>query len=268
MITLVKVFYEAVRQAFQQLTANKLRSFLSLLGITIGIFCIIAVQASVDSLEANIRNSLNKLGDDIVYVQKMPWNEDPGENFWKYQRRPNPDYRDLEVIKKRCKSCGLADLHVFIGTKTLKYRSNSVEGAFVVAVTYDFDQLFKPDYEKGRYYTPSEYHYAADKILIGHEVAENLFGNVDPIGRKVTLMGRKMEVIGVFEKSGKDIVQVMNFDEAVIMSFELAKKVANVKTNHPFGSAVNVKAAPGVTLQQLKDDLTGVLRSHRRLKPR
>ncbi len=268
MITLVKVFYEAVRQAFQQLTANKLRSFLSLLGITIGIFCIIAVQASVDSLEANIRNSLNKLGDDIVYVQKMPWNEDPGENFWKYQRRPNPDYRDLEVIKKRCKSCGLADLHVFIGTKTLKYRSNSVEGAFVVAVTYDFDQLFKPDYEKGRYYTPSEYHYAADKILIGHEVAENLFGNVDPIGRKVTLMGRKMEVIGVFEKAGKDIVQVMNFDEAVIMSFELAKKVANVKTNHPFGSAVNVKAAPGVTLQQLKDDLTGVLRSHRRLKPR
>ena len=100
MMVLIKIIFESVSQAFQQLKGNKLRSFLSLLGITIGIFCIIGVQSAVDSLEDNIRGSIEKLGDDVLYIQKMPWNEDPGQNFWKYMRRPNPGYGDYEAIRE------------------------------------------------------------------------------------------------------------------------------------------------------------------------
>ena len=92
---------------------NKLRSFLSLLGITIGIFCIIGVQSAVNSLQDNVMNSLKKLGDDVIYIQKMPWNEDPSQNFWKYQRRPNPSYEDFEAIKAKSKATGLIDYHVW-----------------------------------------------------------------------------------------------------------------------------------------------------------
>jgi len=268
MVTFFKIFYEGIRQAGHSLTANKLRSFLSLLGVTIGIFCIIGVQSAVDSLEDNIKGSLSKLGDDSVYIQKMPWNENPHMNFWKYMRRPNPSYKDYEVLKKRVKSAALADYHVFIGTKTAKYRSSNVEGAFVVAVTYEFDEFFQPGYQKGRWYNPYEYKNGANKVLIGDTVAKELFGSLNPIGKKITLMGTKMEVIGVFEKSGKDILKVMDYDEAVIISYELAKKVANVKNQSPFGTTVNVKAKPGVSLEQLKDDITGVLRSARRLRPK
>jgi len=212
--------------------------------------------------------SLKKLGDDVIYIQKMPWDEDPGQNYWKYQRRPSPDYEDFMAIKAKSKSAGLADYHVFIGTRTAKFLSNSVERVFVTAVTYDFDQLFNVVYEKGRYYTPTEYHYGMRKVLIGHLVAEELFGSVDPIGKKIRLGGRELEVIGVFEKSGKDLLKVMDFDQSIIISYELAKKIANVKTTFFWGTSVNVKAKPGVSSQELKDDLTWVLRSERRLKPK
>jgi putative ABC transport system permease protein len=95
----VKVIYESFIQAFQQLAANKLRSFLSLTGISIGIICIISVLSAVDSLKDNISSSFEKLGNDVLYIDKMPWNEDPGQNWWKYEQRPQPSYEDLNAIK-------------------------------------------------------------------------------------------------------------------------------------------------------------------------
>ncbi|MCB0640240.1 MAG: ABC transporter permease, partial [Phaeodactylibacter sp.] len=245
---LLKVFFESISQAFQQLTANKLRSFLSLLGITIGIFCIIGVQSAVDSLEDNIRGSIEKLGDDVLYIQKMPWDQDPGQNFWKYQRRPSPSFADYKIIEDKVKSAGKVDFHIFIGTKTIKYRANSVDRVFTVAVTFDCEEMFNLEFEKGRYYTRTEYDYGMNKVVIGHTVAEELFGSIDPIGKEVKLSGHKMEVIGVIEKSGEDLLKVMNFDEAILLGYETAKKVANVQNNHPFGTTVNVKAAEGVSL--------------------
>ncbi len=265
---LLRIFFESVSQAFQQLTGNKLRSFLSLLGITIGIVCIIGVQSAVDSLQDNVMGSLKKLGDDVVYVQKMPWTEDPHENYWKYIKRPSPDYNDFEAIKEKAKTVGAVDYHVFIGTKTIKWRSNSVERTYVTAVTFELDKIFALEFDKGRYYTPTEYHYGMNKIMIGFKVADALFGNVDPIGKTVNLGGRDMEVIGVFAKSGKDVLKVLDFDESVIVGYELAKKIANVRTTHFWGTTVNVKAAPGIKYEQLKDDITGVLRAERGLKPK
>ncbi len=268
MITLLKVIAESIAQAFQELRGNKLRSFLSLLGITIGIFCIIGVQSAVDSLQANIQQSFDKLGDDVIYVQKMPWAEDPHNNFWKYMRRPNPSYEDFEAIKKKVKSASLADYHIFVGVKSAKYRSNSVNRVFCVGVTYDCSELFNMEFEKGRYYSPTEYHHGMGKIVIGHTVAEELFGQIDPIGKKITLMGHKLEVIGVIKESGESIVNVLDWDEAVVLSYELARKIANVKATNMFGTTVVAKAAPGVSVKLLKDELTATLRAQRKLRPK
>lgn len=264
----LRVFGESLNQAWQQLRANKLRTFLSLLGVTIGIFCIIGVQSAVDSLQDNVMGSLNKLGDDVIYIQKMPWQEDPGQNFWKYQRRPSPSYEDFEAIKKNVDAAGLADFHIFVGSRTAKFRSNSVERAFVVAVTYDFEKLFNIEFSQGRYYTAAEFHYGMNKVLIGHQVAESLFGSVNPIGKTIKVGGRDMEVLAVFEKSGKDILKIMDYDQAIIISYELGKKIANVKATNFWGATVNVKAAPGYSIDELKDELTGALRAERRLKPK
>jgi len=269
MITLLKVFSESIAQALQQLRGNKLRSFLSLLGITIGIFCIIGVQSAVDSLESNIRGSFEKLGNDVVYVSKFSWMEDPGQNYWKFMKNPDPDYQDYKRINQKVKSAEMTAFHVFIGMKTAKYLSNSADQIATVAITYDYVDMFSLKFEKGRYFSPNEYHYGSNQCVIGAKVAEELFGPIEPVGKKIKLMGRSLEVIGVLEKNGEDLVSVMNFDEALLISYELGKKMANLKQTQRFGNSVlSVKAASGVSMDELKDELTGVLRANRRLKPK
>jgi putative ABC transport system permease protein len=266
---LLKILYESFDQAFHQLRVNKLRSFLSLLGITIGIFCIIAVMSAVDSLEDNIKGSFEQLGNDVIYISKLPWAEDPGKSYWKYFQRPAPSYEDYQVIKTRVRSASDVSLLVRIGRKTVKYRSSSVEGAFVMAATYEYANIFNLTLASGRYYSPHEYEHGSDRVILGHTIAEELFGAIDPIGKNVKLMGRNLQVIGVFEKSGRALINPMDYDEAIFLSYTLAKKMSDVRMrNNPWGTQLNVKASESAGIDDLRDEVTGVLRAHRRLQPR
>ncbi len=266
---ILRVFRESVDQALQQLRANKLRTFLSLLGITIGIFCIIAVLSAVDSLEDNIKGSFEQLGNDVLYISKLPWGEDPGQSYWKYFQRPVPDIEDYEVIKTRVNSASDVSFMVRIGSRTIKYRSNSVQGASVFGATYEYADLFNLEFESGRYYSPYEYENGSNKVLLGYNIAEELFGTLDPLGRNVKLMGKTMQVIGVLKKSGKALVNPLDYDDAIFISYTLAKKVADVRQrNNPWGTQLNVKASDNVDVEDLRDEVTGVLRAHHRLKPR
>lgn len=264
----LRIVYESIVQALGQLNANRLRSFLSLLGITIGIFCIIGVFSAVDSLEDNVKGSLAKLGDDVIYIQKISWSENP-DNWFKYLRRPNVDYEDYEVIKEKVNSAQLVTFYVGIGQKTVKYQKTSADRAYMLGVTSEFSDMFKLNYEEGRFFSPNEYHYGANKCVLGFKVAEAVFGSLDPVGKSVKINGRRYEVIGVIEKSGESIINVMNFDEVILVSYELARKIANLKSNSLFGDvSLCVKAAEGVSVAQMKDEVTGKLRAHRRLKPK
>jgi putative ABC transport system permease protein len=264
----LRIIYESVVQALGQLNSNRLRSFLSLLGITIGIFCIIGVFSAVDSLEDNVRGSLAKLGDDVIYIQKISWSENP-DNWFKYLRRPNVNYQDYEVVKEKVRSAQLSTFYVGIGRRTVKYLKSSADRAYMLGVTTEFSDMFKLNYEQGRFFSPNEYYYGANKCVLGFKVAEAVFGSLDPVGKSVKINGRKYEVIGVLEKSGESIINVMNFDEVILVSYELARKIANLKSNNLFGDAtLCIKAAEGVSLEQMKDEVTGKLRSHRRLRPK
>lgn len=262
-----KIFGESIAQAWGQLTGNKLRSFLSLLGITIGIFCIIGVQSAVDSMQASVEDSFEKLGDDVIYIQKFPWAEDPGKSWWKYFRRPNPNYKDFEFIKSKVNSAKYADFHTFVGSKSGKFESNSVEGVFVIAATFDHSDLFSLDYQKGRYYTKTEYDLALNQVIIGNKIAEELFGAINPIGRKMKIMGRYLEVVGVIEKSGDSLIDILDYDETAIISYPLAIKMGQIKSNNFWGGTVAVKAKDESSAEELAGDLTFALRAARRLKP-
>lgn len=269
MRTIIKIFYESNVQAIQALNANRLRSFLSLLGITIGIFCIIGVLAAVDSLEDNVRGSINKLGDDVLYVQKISWGEDPGANYFKYLRRPSVAHAEYEAIKDKVRNLDKLAYQVGVGGRTLKWRSNNVKGGYLLAVTPEYLDLMNLEFESGRFFSPTEAAYGAPRIVIGYELAAALFGKVDPIGKEVKVGGRKMEVIGVLEKSGESIINIMNFDEVILCSYHYARKIANLKQNVFFSnSSINIKAREGVNLEDLKEEVRGVMRAERRLKPK
>ena len=263
-----KLIYESIVQAFQQLSANKLRSFLSLTGISIGIICIISVLSAVDSLKDNVSASFEKLGNDVLYIDKMPWNEDPSQNWWKYQQRPQPSYEDLEVIKKKSKLSDMASFSVFIPSRTIKFGASSIEGAFMAGVTDDYAEIFNFDFEKGRFFTPFESANGTNRVILGAVVAEKLFGTIDPIGKEINIKGLDFQVIGVLRKEGTTLINIFQFDEAVVISFNTAKKLINVKSRNSWGTSLNVKANAGVNLDDLKDEITGILRSARKIKPR
>jgi putative ABC transport system permease protein len=247
---------------------NKLRSFLSLLGISIGIFCIIGVLSAVDSLEDNVRSSFDKLGNDVIYVDRFSWQEDPGDNFWKWMKRPHPSYKDYQAIQKKAKNAGYVSYYTVVGVKTAKYKSNSVEGGALIGGTEDSGTLFGFKYEKGRYFSRSELRTGAAKVILGYTIAEELFGSIEPIGKKIKIGGRKLEVIGVLEKAGDSLIGIMNFDDAYVITHELAKKYANIKEGSNVDAGISVKAKPGVALVDLKDELRGVIRARRKLKPK
>ena len=264
----MQIIKESFLQAFDQLRANKLRSFLSLLGVMVGIFCIMAVKSAIDSLEDNVRGSVNKLGSDVLYVAKFSWGEDPGDNYWKYARRPNPVLSDYKACKVNVKTADLVAFSTFIGQKTVKYERNSVERAFGVAVTEEYDRLHNLEYYDGRFFTSSEYNLGLKKIILGYKVSNLLFGeNNSAIGKEVTVLGQRMEVVGVLKESGKDLLKIFNYDNAILIGFETARFVTNVKPNSPFSGNVMVKAASGISEKSFRDDVTIALRKAHALKP-
>lgn len=269
MNSVVKIFRESILQAIQQLVGNKLRSFLSILGITIGIFCIIGVLSAVDSLEDNVRSSIESLGNDIIFINKFSWTEDPGANYMKLLRRPNIDFEDYQALKRRLRSAEDVAFQVAIGRRTVKWRNNSVSGPYLFTGTEEIVGVLNMEVSKGRFFSPNEYRYGSNKLVIGTEVAEELFGSIDPLGKIVKINGRKMEVIGVFEKSGDSIIDINNLDEALFVPYNYAKKIANLTRNSVFeGGSLMVKGKEGIPVDEVKAEVTGAMRSHRRLQPK
>jgi putative ABC transport system permease protein len=263
----INFLLDSISQAFQQLRTNKLRTILSLLGITIGIFSIISVQSAVDSFEYNIKNSFSKLGSDIVYIDKQPWNEDPGENYWKYVRRPEVSYEDFEAIRDKSKLARNAAFIGFIGGKTIKYRSSSVRGAYIMAPTYHYAEMVGMEFGEGRYFTTNEYHTAANKVILGHNIAKELFPQLSPIGQEVKFYGRKFQVIGVIKYEGQSNINVMPFDDLILINYNIGRKLINFEDKFRVGRLLTAQAKEGVSVDELRDELTGILRAERRLRP-
>lgn len=267
MRVLIRTIFSSLSQAWQQLTGNKLRTALSLLGVSIGIFCIVAVQSAVDSLEANVVDSLSKLGDNTLYIQKMPWGEDPGENYWKYAKRPNYTYEEYEALSRGLENIGEAGYYAIVGGRTAKWRSNNVEGVFSVAGSPELADFFGMEFGEGRFFTSSEFRTGSNVVVLGYEVAQNLFGDVSAVGREIQMYGQKLTVVGVLEKAGEDLLQVFNFGEAAIFSYPFMAKAVNLESTFAMSSLM-AKPINGQSKADLKDAVTMNLRAERRLKPK
>lgn len=261
---ILRITKESLKFAMNALVVNKLRTVLSLLGVTIGIFTIIMVFTIVDSLERNIRNSVSSLGSDVVYVQKWPWGGGGGEyKWWKYFQRPEPSFREMQQLEKRMTTSKTIAFS-FGFSKTVKYLSNSVEKAAIIPASHGYYDLWNYELDKGRYFSEIESQNGNPVAVIGKEIADGLFGDINPIGKKFRILGRKVRVIGVFEKQGQSMGQ--NVDETILIPVTFCRTMMNV--NNRNGARIMVAAKPGVDLVEMKDELRGVMRSMRRLKPK
>ena len=254
--------------AFQTFRGNRMRSSLSLLGITIGIFAIISVFTAVDSLEINIRESVSSLGDNVIYVQKWPWAPEPGEEYawWKFLNRPMPTEEEAEFIKRNSLLAEEACIVAFTG-RTVKYRNNNAESIGVMGVSDGFQNIRNFEIAQGRYFTEFEIQGGRNNAVIGSDLAAELFQDEIPVGKVIKVGGHKLNVIGVTVKEGQGTFDDNNLDELVIIPFGYIKNIVNVRQESA-STQIWVEARKGVTVSELGDELTSLLRSARRLKPK
>lgn len=264
MIMFFKLLKESFAFALHEIVVNKIRTILTLLGITIGIFSIISVFTVFDSLRIEISNSINSLGSDVIFIQKWPWASEGEYPWWKYINRPEPSLDDLEEIRNRSRA---AEYSTYMAntTRTVKYANNSIENVNILAVAEDYDNVMSVDILQGRYISPMEFVSGRNVAVLGYDIAENLFGGIDPIGRRIKVFGAKMEVIGVLRKEGNDLFG-NSADQQVIIPVKLARNYMDLRNIG--GSTIIVKAGKYVSLEELKDELIGIMRSVRRLNPR
>jgi putative ABC transport system permease protein len=259
------LFKESILFAWQSLVSNKLRSFLSLLGITIGIFAIIFVFTVVDGLENNIRGTLQSLGNNVVYVQKWPWMFQSEYPWWKFINRPLAQYNELAELQHRCRSTEA--LAYRIGARRMvKYGSGTVENAIISGISHDFYRIKNFDLAGGRYFTKNESDAGYRMVIIGAKIAEGLFSNEDPVGKELKIAGLKATVIGVIKKEGESVLG-MSFDYQVITPFNFARNFIDPRSDQT-DPTIYAKAKPNISNAEMKDELTGHMRAIRKLRPK
>jgi len=264
---LTRLIIESFSFAFGSLRANKLRTFLSLLGITIGIFAIISVFTVIDSLENYIRNSLNSLGSNMVYIQKWPWTPPEGETeypWWKYLNRPVPTLEETEELIRRSKS--IEDAVFFYGfNRTVQFEGSKAENTEVLATTHELINTWNLEVEKGRYFTEAESNSGAALVVLGNEIATRLFDQINPIGKTIKMQGHRFVVIGVYTKQGTDMFGT-SMDKRIHIPVRYAMNMVDVRDRDQ-GQTINVKAKHNVDREEFIAELESILRSIHRLKP-
>lgn len=261
----LRLTLESFRFAWQAIKSNLLRTILSLLGVTVGIFAIIAVFTFVDSMEKNIKGSLSFFGNNVLYVQKWAWSTDDDYPWWKYFQRPPTNYQELKFLEGKLEHaeaiCGI-DAKGGINVKT---KSNSFE-SLVFGVTYQYNQISEVPIRIGRYFTNQEMEGGRNVAILGNEVTNTLFPDGDPIGSEFKLQGQKFTVIGVQEKKGKSMVDLGGDpDIKVIIPYLSYAKMFNGQRPEIDIAVKGFESDLGA--EELSSEVTGLLRTKRGLRP-
>ena len=271
MLTL-RLIAESFGFAWKALRSNLLRTVLSLLGVTIGIFSVIAVLTLVDSLEKNIKDSLNFLGTNVIYFQKMPYlaEADGQYRWWEYIRRPTPSVNEFKFLQTSLKNKSALGLFAVKGNITVKRESSSIGQIGLRGAGVGYDEIFDLNIENGRYLTGDEVEGGRNVAIIGSEVAKALFPNGDPIGETVKINNLKFKVVGTIKKEGESFLGTPSNDYTVIIPYTSFRKFYQTGTGVPYElqSMIGVKGnAFDVGLVELENEMRGLMRTKRGLKP-
>ncbi|RZJ71635.1 ABC transporter permease [Flavobacterium sp.] len=263
MIVYLRLLSESFTFAMSALRNNKLRTLLSLLGVTIGIFSIIAVLAAVDSLDRKIKKDLSSLDKNTMYVLKQSFGPSDIPR-WKVEQFPNVTYDEYQYLKSSVSGIDQAAYQIFVGAESAKYDDKTVSAINIVPVSHEFDEIQAQEFEKGRFYNESEDNSGRPVAVIGYDIANGLFGDADPIDKQFRLYGQRFTVIGVLPKQGSGMFGNSNDTSIIIPVNFIRNKFGD--NNDFMMPVIIVKPTKGADVDELKAEITQKLRNYRGLK--
>jgi len=261
----IEIISSSFRMALQELWKNKLRTFLSLFGITIGIFCIIGVLSTVQSLEHNLQQEIKSLGTNTIYVDKWEYGAGGGPDYpwWKFVKRPVPKHEELKPIKERTATAQFAAFKIQVNDN-VEVRDN-VAKVNIYGITEEFTYIQPVEIVYGRFMTDAEFETGANTIVIGDEIAEKLYGTQERApGKTMIIRGKKCIVVGVIKKQGQQMLGGWQFDQSVVSTYRFARTIMDEFKADPL---IMVKGKEGINSKVLQDDLRGTMRSIHKLSP-
>lgn len=263
MLKSLSIFQNSIRLTLQELKVNKLRTLLSLTGVAFGIFCIIGVLSTVNSLEQNIQNEIKSLGTNTIYIDKWDYSGGPNKPMWKMRARPIMKNEEASLIKERS---GLTENATFLmqTSANISYKDEVIENAITYCINEDQIEIQPIQFENGRYFSSAEFSNGTNNCIIGYTNAEDLFGYADrALGKQIDVKGKKATIIGIIKKQGKSFIG-WDYDKCIMINNKFAKQLFDPEFSNPI---LIVKGKTNVTTNALSQELRGVMRQIRRLSP-
>jgi putative ABC transport system permease protein len=237
------------------------------MGISIGIFCIVAVSTAVDSIKKNLDDGMNRLGNNFIMVQKWPWAfGDANYAWWKYWNRPATTREEMELLKSEITTCANADITIGVNNISLKYNSTELQNMSATACTAAFSQMNDMEFLCGRFFNYNEEISGTPLVILGYKTAEELNQNVESLlNSDVQLNGKRVKVLGILKKAGNGMFSDVN-DNSILIGYNFLKTIQSV-TDRDVDANIKLVAKPNVSVEVLKDEITRSLRGVRKLRP-
>lgn len=274
-VIIAKLLTESISFAFSQLRSDKLRTFLSLFGVSIGIFSIVAIFTAIDSFKGVIMEGLKTFGSDAVIIQRLPMAsgededgnatmevDEDGFKWWEYLKRPAVTAEDYAFLKENTRYSGAISFMVQLSAE-VKYQRNSISGCEISCVASDWEKMTKVELSAGRYFSAEELSRGGNVAVIGSEVADELFGEGDPVGKRIKIGAKDAYVIGKFKEQG-DELSLVDTDNSIFVPLNFGKYMMNLREKN---GVIVAKPAEKVSETDFQDELRTLMRSRRRLRP-
>lgn len=250
------------------LKGNKLRSFLSVLGIAIGIFCIVSVLTFAGSMKQNVRGNLESLGLNVIIIEKWPWGFASGEyKWWDFMSRPQVNLKEYKLLDQRFSKDVVKDMGFESNARNINvsYKKKSTKKAMLIGTTSNYSQMNGFEISNGRMFNLNEEKSGKNIAVLGDKVAKEIFGDINPIGKTFKLNGIRSTVIGVFEKQGSFINK--QIDMAVFIPYTFMRNFADFASESSQCKII-VRGYENSSIDELEAEVTKQMRNLRMLKPK
>ena len=262
---ILEILGSSLNLTWQEFKSHKVRTMLSLTGVAFGIFCIISVLATVNSLEYQVQKDIKALGSNTVYIDKWVYAGGPDYPWWRYVKRPSPSHEEMLLLKQKVPAA--ANVAFNINTNSyVGYEDDVINSVNYYGITDEFVKIQPVEVGLGRYLQPADYDFAANVVVMGYTIAETLFGKAEKaVGQTVVLKtGKRALVVGLIKKQGKSFIGGWEYDNSILMPLDFMKEMVREKNSNP---VIMVQGKESVPMAQLRDELSGAMRSIRKLKP-